>query len=142
MNKEYVLEKLAFIVVNPFTVKDKKELQSVKGYAKEKGNAFTSFLTGGALSGAAAGLLTGALTKDPKKAQIAAGVAAGLGAITSDIRSTRATERKAGVKPMGVGKYLGRGVASTLAQAAIPIPGVNLVSDYLVSRKLQKYEDA
>ena len=144
------LEKLSYVAFTPFGPKDKKELDSGKGYLKEFGNRLVSSSVGamaGYASGAAAGLgalllarkglkgrdLSIIMAKNaPQAAALAGGVVgAYTGAITSDIRSIRKTERGAGVKPMGAGKHLGRTLGSSL---------LGPLGDYGVSRHLQIYE--
>lgn len=147
MNKEYVLEKLAFFAVTPFDVANQQELESGKGYFKEMGNRLAGGVTGAMVGGAPLGLLGGALQANRPgggagKATIAAAILAALaGAYTGDVRSLRQTEREAGVKPTGVGKYLGRAVGSTVGSAVVPGVG-GLLGDYLVSRQIQKYQKA
>ena len=104
MNKEYVLEKLAFIVANPFEVENQKELESATGYAKEWGNKVISGLAGLGIGAAAAIPLVaiGTVSKKPAlqvMGALAAPTLVPLGGITSSIRSIRETERGAGVEP-------------------------------------------
>lgn len=140
-----IFNKLAFITVTPFKVKDKEELKSVRGYAKEIGNAAVSSLAGGltgALAGGLLGTIGGIVTKDPKMALIGLGIATGIGGgaggFVSSIRGVRKTEQEAGVKPMSSGKFLGR-LAGGLLASPVPIVG-SLAGDYFVSRHLQEYK--
>lgn len=118
---QIVFEKLAFIA--PFTIKDKKELQSVKGYAKEVGNMMTGLMVG-SIPGIALAIAKKPLISVPVQP---------LGASVGAYLSLRKSERKAGVKPSGIGKLLARNLG---ALAFFGLPG-----DYFVSRKVQKYED-
>jgi len=135
MNKEYVLEKLAFIAVTPFNVTNKKELESKKGYLKEVGNRVAGSI-GGSLTGATiAGLLGAAIAAGVIKikpntadffnvkdiAALAALTAAPIGSIAGDYKSLRKTEREAGVDPSTFGKYLARGLGSAT--------GTNIIAD-------------
>jgi len=134
-------EKVAFIAVTPWKVKDNRELKTGKGWLKEYGNRFTSQLLGAAPGVAVA--TAGAFTRGKARLPlIAGGAALGFtGAVTSDIRAIRKTERGAGVQPTGTGKYLGRHFGSVGAGMLIPAVGSPL-GDYYVSRKLQTYKKA
>ena len=103
-------------------------LKTGTGYIKERGNRAI-----GGLLGAAPGLaLMGAGLRSTRGGMTASG---GIGGI----RSTRKTERGAGVQPMGVGKFLGRTLGSSVGGVVIPFVG-SPVGDYVTSRKLQEYK--
>jgi hypothetical protein len=135
---EIIFEKLSFIAFTPLTVKNKEELRSINGYLKEKLNEVVSVAAGAGTGGLVGGTL-GMLTRKPEL--IAPSIVAGsaIGGITSGIRGVRKTEREAGVKPTGVGKFLGR-TAGRIVTA--PVGGVgSYLGDYVVSRHLQEYKN-
>lgn len=143
---QVVFNKLAFIAVTPFKVKDEKELKSGKGFTKETGNQMASGFTGalaggvvGAVLGAAAGAGGGGGTEGALAgAGIGASLLGGVGGVVSSIRGVRKTEREAGVQPMGVNKFLGRTLGRVVS-APVPVVG-SLAGDFVVSRHLQDYE--
>lgn len=142
---QVVFNKLAFIAVTPFKVKDEKELKSGKGFAKETGNQMASGFTGalaggvvGAALGAAAGIPGGGTEGALAGAGIGASLLGGVGGVVSSIRGVRKTEREAGVQPMGVNKFLGRTLGRVVS-APVPVVG-SLAGDFVVSRHLQDYE--
>ena len=124
--------KEAVFAVTPFDVKSKKELSSIEGWTKERTNMFTGQVVGGLIGGLLAagtsGLIGDRIPSDlfkklPVKSKTLflalAGALAGGG--VGGIRSLRKTEREAGVKPTGVGKYLGRVSGTGVGAVALPI---------------------
>ena len=126
-------EKTAVFGVTPWDVKSPEELDSVEGYAKERGNMLVGqgvgALTGGAIGAAVGETGLGKkinpkfVAKLPNKSNTL--FLALLGALSGGwlggVRSLRKTEREAGVEPTGPGKYFGR-TAGTLGGAlTIPI---------------------
>lgn len=145
---EQIMQKLGFFAFSPLKVKDEKELKEPKGYAKEYINRNTGATAGmlvGMTGGAGIGAGLGSIGRTSNAAEI--GVLTGMlaggitGGITGDVRSLRKTEREAGVKPTGVGKYLGRSLGSVITGTILPIPVVGgAVGDYTVSRHLTEYK--
>ena len=139
---EQVFTKYAFFALTPFDVKNKQELESGKGFAKEYANRFTGGLAGatvGAFGGAFLGSLGGV-----NGANIGAKAGAILGAVTGDVRSLRKTEREAHVQPTDLGKYIARSIPGGIAGRFVPSAKFVLApfGDYMVSRRAFKYEDA
>lgn len=138
--------KVAFLA--PFKIKP-KEYDSAGGYAKEYGNRAVGGTVGalgggtaGALAGGALGGLLGlALKKRHVGDAVGAGALAGgalgsiTGGITGDVKSLHKSERMAKRETTGLGGYLGRGLASSVAGGVIPIVGGPL-GDYYASRKM------
>ena len=133
---EAVFNKLSF--VTPMKIKSKKELASPKGYVKERVNMMTGGIMG-ALPGAAAAVVAHTKKRLPMRA--AGGALAVLGGTVGAISSLRKGEKSVGVKPTGVGKYIGRATGATVGDMVLPGIGGPL-ADYAVSRKLYKYKDA
>ena len=149
------LKKLGFMAVTPFKVKNKKELKSPKGFAKETANATIGYLAGGLAGGVIpAGLYLAAKRVSPMRMRAGftgneahfinsgkafgmAMIGGGLGGVTGGVRSLRKTEREAGVKPSGLGKFLIRGgssaagfIAGERATRGLGMP-TSLVTGYL-----------
>lgn len=127
MNKEYVLEKLAFTGVTPFSVANKKELESPKGFLKEQGNRIAGSVGGGVAGGTLGALLglaimSGVLKMKPHlkpNLPVAMGALLGLpgftvGGVMGDYKSLRKTEGEAGVVPSTFGKYMLRNLGVSM----------------------------
>lgn len=134
MLKELGFKKTAFWGITPFKVRDRKEWKSGKGKLKEWANVQSGNFVG-SLPGIAIML---AALKNP-------GVSYGiglpttiLGGLTGGIKSLRATEREAGVKPTNLPQFLGRVGGKIGGGFLVPVIGSEL-GDYYVSRHMQKH---
>lgn len=145
------LNKKAVFGVTPWDVKSPEELDSIEGYARERGNMIAGQLTGG-LTGGALGAAAGEaglgkkvnpkfVAKLPNKSNtlFLALLGALGGAWTGGVRSLRKTEREAGVEPTGPGKYFARVGGTAAGSVTVPIWGAPM-GDYAVSRHLQDYK--
>jgi len=156
MNKDYVMEKLAYFAITPFKVKNKKELESLDGFVKETGNRLISTTAGSAAGlasgfglGIALGKVIAAYTaargkRIPPSELVTRGAMAGAaaGAFIGNLAALRETERQAGVKNSTSLDLFKRGVGGFIGSKIIPTANLgNFLGDYIVSRKINKYKE-
>ena len=118
------MKKVALFATAPFKVKDEKELKSSKGHFKELANASIGG-TVGAAAGAGAGGVLGSFVGATGLGAVAGGIAGG---VSGAKKSINKTERQAGAKPSGYGKFFGRAAASTgMAAPGLAVLGLGAI---------------